>query len=662
MEAARKLTVLALTIVSVAASQALTRPGLSQSLRPMAPEDVISVRTPADPRIAPDGSKVLFVVREANLEANAVESSIWVHDVASGRTARLTQAEASHSSPRWAPAGDGFAFLSDRSGSAEIWLMPMAGGEPRQLSHSATAVRSFEWSPDGTRIAYTAAVELPEDERERRKAGDDARVFGAATALPKLWLLDATTGEARQLTSEELAIQELGWAPDGSTLIVAARPSTILDQIGETELYSVDAKSGALRRLTENAAVESSPLYSADGRAIYFTASDAERFVNAESNLYRLDPVTRAITPIAADYRFGLTDPMLDPSGTHLIMRAGVRSSVRLVSVSLDTGEVSTFVAAPGSVRGFDTAAGTGRVAYLFADAGRLTDLWLFDPDSGTNAPVTDLNPEQRQWQLGETRVETWKSRDGADVEGLLTLPVGYESGQRVPLMVMIHGGPEAAITLGHVPSYIDYHQVLAGAGWAVLRPNYRGGTNYGDAWVQGMNGDSGGGDYEDIMAGVEHLIASGIADPDRMGVMGWSWGGISTGWIVTQTGRFKAASAGAMVSNHFSIFGQADLTYDVEHFYIGGSPWANFERYMSKSPIAYVTRAKTPTLLLHGEADERCPLPQSVEFHKGLRSVGVETELVVYPREPHVFREPRHQLDKMRREMAWFARWVTVR
>jgi len=662
MQATRKLTIFALAIAASVSSPAFTRPGFSQALRPMTPEDVVTVRTVADPRISADGSRVLFVVRQADLGNNRVKSSIWVHEVTAGRTARLTQAEASHSSPRWAPGGDGFAFLSDRSGSTQLWWMPIDGGEARQLGRSATAVRSFEWSPDGARIAYTAAVELPEDERERREAGDDARVFGEATALPKLWLLDVATGETRQLTSEELAIQELAWAPDGSALVVAARPSTILDRIGETELYAVDVISGALRKLTENAAVESSPLYSADGRAIYFTASDAERFVNAESSLYRLDPSTGAVTPIAADYRYGLTDPVLDASGTHLIMRAGVRASIRLVSVNLDTGEVSTLVAAPGSVRGFDIAPGAGRIAYLFADARRLTDLWLFDADSGTNASVTDLNPEQRQWQLGETRVETWKSRDGADVEGLLTLPVGYVAGQRVPLMVMIHGGPEAAVTLGHVPSYIDYHQVLAGAGWAVLRPNYRGGTNYGDAWVQGMNGDTGGGDYEDIMAGVDHVVASGVADPDRMGVMGWSWGGISTGWIVTQTGRFKAASAGAMVSNHFSIFGQADLTYDVEHFYVGGSPWANFERYMSKSPIAYVTRAKTPTLLLHGEADERCPLPQSVEFHKGLRSVGVETELVVYPREPHVFREPRHQLDKMQREMAWFARWVTVR
>jgi dipeptidyl aminopeptidase/acylaminoacyl peptidase len=638
---------------------ALPSGGLAQASRPMTPEDVVAARLVSDPRISPDGSRVLFVVREADLEANDVRSSIWVHEVETGDSLRLTHVEARHGSPRWSPSGDGFVFLSDRSGSMQLWWMPAAGGEPRQLGESATPVGALAWAPGGERIAYTAAEALPEDAAERREAGDDARIFGELEDLPKLWLLDVATEEARQLTREALGIQGMAWAPDGSALVVAARPSTILDAIGETELYQVDAVSGAMRRLTDNDAVESAPIVTAGGDAVFYTAPDAERFVNRESNLFRLDLATGAVTELAADYRYGLDAPALGAGGGTVVLQSGVRAAERLVELDVASGDIRDLTPASGSVRGFDVAS-DGRIAYVFTDAGRLPDLWLRDSGGSPRGPVTDLNPGQREWQLGETRVETWRSRDGAEVEGLLTLPAGHAAGAPAPLMVVIHGGPEAAMTLGHVPSYMDYHQVLAGAGWAVLRPNYRGGTNYGDAWVQGMNGDTGGGDYEDIMSGVDHLIAAGIADPDRLAVMGWSWGGISTGWIVTHTDRFRAASAGAMVSDHFSVFGQADLTFDVEHFYVGGSPWADPARYLSMSPIGHVTSARTPTLLLHGEADERCPLPQSVEFYKGLRSVGVDAELVVYPREPHVFREPRHQLDKMQRELAWFGRWVT--
>jgi len=654
----RKLMMPYRAIVTIAACAALSGAGFAQSSRPMTPEDVVEVGALLDPRIAPDGSRVLFVVSQADLERNRIDNHIWVYEADSGESLRLTYAEASHSYPRWSPRGDGFAFLSDRSDSMQIWWMSTAGGEARKLGDSATPVLALAWSPAGTHIAYTAAEAVPEATRERREEGDDARIFEQPTDLPKLWVLDVATGEQEQLTSEELAIQDLAWAPDGTTLVVAARPSTIIDRIGDTELYLVDATTGALRRLTDNAAVEATPLYTADGNGILYTASDAERFVNAESKLFRLDLAAGDVEQLAADYPYGLTAPVLAKGGASVVLAAGVRATVRLVEVDLDADAVRELTSASGSVRGFDVASELGRIAYLFTDAERLVDLWTLDDGDTPRGPVTDLNPQQREWQLGETRVETWRSSDGAEVEGLLTLPVG-RADQPVPLMVMIHGGPELANTLAHVPWYIDYHQVLAGAGWAVLRPNYRGGTNYGDTWLQGMNGDTGGGDYEDIMTGVDHLVAAGIADPDRLAVMGWSWGGISTGWIVTHTDRFRAASAGAMVSNHFSVFGQADLTFDVEHFYIGGSPWSDPQRYLSMSPIGYVTEASTPTLLLHGEADVRCPLPQSVEFYKGLRSVGVDAELVVYPREPHLFREPRHQLDKMQRELAWFARWV---
>ncbi|MBW1688295.1 MAG: S9 family peptidase [Deltaproteobacteria bacterium] len=350
---------------------------------------------------------------------------------------------------------------------------------------------------------------------------------------------------------------------------------------------------------------------------MFYTASDGSRFLNAEPKLFRLDIESREIQRLAADREHAVGDLRRSHDGRRLYFVSGMRTNRRLCSYDLEDDRVEVLTRQDGTVLGFDVSPGGATLGLVFSDDSHLPELWTGTPDPYRAEPAPKVNSLADEWLLGETRVERWRSRDGWEIEGLLTLPVEYRAGRRYPLMVVLHGGPHSAVTSALRPGYTDYNQVLAGRGWAVLRPNYRGGSNYGDLFAQGMDGDTGGGDFHDIMTGVDHLIDAGIADADRLGVMGWSWGGISTGWIVSHTDRFRAASAGAMVSNHFSVFGAADLTYDVELFYIGGSPYANPSRYMSMSPIGHVMKAKTPTLLLHGMEDVRCPYPQSVEFYK---------------------------------------------
>lgn len=643
----------------VLVSLILVLPWAAAAQRPMTFDDVLSYKAVSSPAISPDGQVVVFVVREADLEKNAFTEQLWRYDAASGSSRRITFTGARNRAPRWAPDGLAVAFLSDRAERTQIYLMPREGGEARPVTRHATPVQSFRWSPDGRSIAFTAVDAKSDETRKAEEAGEDAVVVEARFDWPKLWVVDVETGEARQIVTDDVNVEEYAWSPDGARFALRVRPTTLFDWSRQSEIHVMPAGGGPLTRLTDNDTAESGLLWSADGRALLYTAADEARFINAEPKLFRIDVASREIQRLAASYEHGIDDLAWEPGGGRLLFLSGVGASQRLSALDVETGAITTLTRTDGTVTGFDVA-GAGMVAFVFTDAAHLPDLWWgrLAPFDAKATPA--INAQAANWQLGDTRVVRWTSTDGWEIEGLLTLPVGYQPGRRYPLMVVLHGGPHAAVTRAFAPNYIDYHQLLAGRGWAVLRPNYRGGSNYGDRFAQGMNGDTGGGDFRDIMTGVDHVIAQGIADADRLGVMGWSWGGISTGWIVTQTDRFKAASAGAMVSNHFSVFGEADLTYDVEYFYVGGTPWADPGRYLSMSPIGHVMKARTPTLLLHGQEDVRCPFPQSMEFYRGLKAAGVETQLVAYPREPHVFREPKHQLDKMQRETAWFERHVT--
>lgn len=637
----------------------LVLPWAAAAQRPMTPDDVVGYRAVSSPAISPDGRTTVFVVREADLDGNRFTQHLWRHDAGADRSRRITFEGTRNASPRWAPGGGGVAFLSNRGETTQIYLMPRDGGEARPVTAHATAVQAFRWSPDGRTIAFTAADPKSEEREKREKAGYDEVVVNERFDWPKLWVVDVESGQETRLVADDVNVEEFVWSPDGSRLALRARPTTLLDLSRRGEIHVMPAAGGPMTRLTDNETMEHGLVWARDGRSIYYTASDESRFVNAESKLYRLDVESRTIQRLASDYPYGISNLTLAADGRRMLFVGGVRASQRLSALDLAAGTVTELSRADGTVTGYDVSDDGRTVALVFSDASHLPELWHGALEPFGAAPTPTVNPQAAEWRLGETRAIQWKSRDGWEVEGLLTLPVGYEPGRRYPLVVMLHGGPEAAITLALDPGYIEYPQVWAGRGWAVLQPNYRGGSNYGDRFLQGMNGDTGGGDFHDIMTGVDAVVAEGVADPARLAVMGWSWGGISTGWIVTQTDRFKAASAGAMVSNHFSVFGEADLTYDVEYFYVGGTPWADPAKYLRMSPIGHVMNAKTPTLLLHGMEDIRCPTPQSTEFYRGLQAAGVETELVTYPREPHVFREPAHQLDKMRREIEWMEKHV---
>jgi dipeptidyl aminopeptidase/acylaminoacyl peptidase len=307
-------------------------------------------------------------------------------------------------------------------------------------------------------------------------------------------------------------------------------------------------------------------------------------------------------------------------------------------------------------------AAGSASLVYLEQGPKSPNDVYVqnLDPSSAPLVSpakrLTNLNPKLNDFALSVTEVVQWKAPDGREIEGLLHRPSGSD-GKKLPLIVHVHGGPSGAYTMSFPASMNNYHHILTGRGYAVLQPNFRGSTGYGATFQRLNFKDWGKGDFQDIMSGVDAMVERGIADPGRMALQGWSYGGYMCAWSITQTTRFKAASCGAALTNLISMYGTNDIPSTLDD-YFGGAPYAEEDAYWQASPMAHVTEVKTPTLILHGQADDRVPLGQAQELYLALRKLGVPTEFVTYPREPHGFREPNHQIDKIERELAWFQKW----
>jgi dipeptidyl aminopeptidase/acylaminoacyl peptidase len=431
------------------------------------------------------------------------------------------------------------------------------------------------------------------------------------------------------------------------------------------DLYLLDVTSGQIERLTTNHEVaESAVTFSPDSRWLAFSSpDDTTRYSMTNNRLY-----LRSVQERGAPFRkMGTTfdgDVRVDfwsKDGNTLYFNQGIKATNQLMALDFKTATVKPVTSEKASLR-VNVDDDSGVVLITYADPRTPSTLYTVDSlaQVGTKSAwrqLTDPNPQVRQFALGEQEEITWKSTDGSLVSGVLTRPVGYQPGQRYPLIVAIHGGPAGADVLGFNGGYGS--QVYAGAGYAVLMPNYRGSTNYGVKHKTDIVGNYFQKGYEDIMTGVDHLIAQGIVDGNRMGALGWSAGGHWSNWILTHTDRFKAISSGAGTSNWISMYAQSDVQRN-RQFYLGNKlPYDDFDAYWNQSPLKYIKNAKTPTMIHVVEGDPRVPSPQSVELHMALKQLGVPTELYMYPGNTHGIPDPRNQLVKSVSEMAWMDYYV---
>ncbi|MCG6954380.1 MAG: S9 family peptidase, partial [Gemmatimonadetes bacterium] len=612
----------------------------------LTPEQTLAVRQPSDPQVSPDGRQVAFVATEPPRGTNRPRA-IWILDAASHETRRLTWSGGSEWAPAWSPDGRTLALLSDRGDATQIYLLPMAGGDAAPLTEGKSGVRSFEWSPDGSSIAFVAAEPRTEEEEKQIKDKDDARVVDADDRQSRVWVVDVATKKVRQLTKEPWAIRQVVWAPKGDALFATATDRPASDENTE-RIVRVGLADGSVEVVASPSGPFSNVTVSPDGSTLGWVAARVDGPTPH-------DLFTQALTSEAPH---NLTATTLDrpvggvvwqPDGTlTAVVQDGFGSQLEAITAD---GQVRTLVDASVNPSSYSLKGGT--LAFVGETATVAPEVWL-SVKGATPVKATMVNAEWKHPPLVAPRIFTYRSFDGTPIEAALLTPTDLAAGTKPPLVVLIHGGPTGRWS----DRFESWGQLLVARGYVVFYPNIRGSSGYGFDFLTSNRADWGGGDYKDVMAGVDTLVARGLVDPDRMGIGGWSYGGYMSEWAITQTQRFKAAVVGAGLSDLASEFGTENgPSYD-EWFW--GLPYEHLDRFVQRSPVTFAKNVRTPTLILQGTEDTTDPQGQSDQLYRPLKRYGVDVEYVLYPREPHGLREERHLLDRLNRIVGWYGKYLT--
>ena len=647
----RNLTLLIVFVLAV--------PVAGQERRAMTTDDGLDMVQVGRAMISPDGSWVLFSKSELNWEENERETTWWRVSAEGGEPYRYIGDDGGGNF-QFSPDGSRLAFTRSVDDESQLFLLPTTGGEAVQLSEHETSIGSYAWSEDGSKIIFVATEPRTDEEEEAREAGYDAIFVDEGPNGQQsgnwnnLWLIEVESGAERRLTDTDHRIGSFSVAPNGDRILFTSRIENRRNQQNLSEIQLLEVEAGTIRQLTDNSAPEGRLSWAPDGRSFAYTARTDGEWELLLDKIWVMDPDggDRRIVSGAFDGNIG--NFVWAPDASAILFSGLHGTNNNLYRINLGSDSVEQITSSAGSLAPSSFSRDRAKMAYVFQDFDTPADIWV-GPTDGTGAvQLTDVNPTiTDELVLGQGEVIRWESRDGTEIEGILMLPAEYQSGV-LPLLLHIHGGPAGVFR----NSFSASNHVWAGLGYAQLFPNVRGSSGYDDDLLRGNLRDIGSGDYEDLMTGVDELISRGIADPDKLGLRGWSYGGILGGWTITQTDRFKGASVGAMVSDWTSEYGPG-FNHDVRLWYIGGTPWDNTDEWRERSALTHVANVTTPTLVLHGINDRTDTEPQSMMFFQALKDQGKITRYIRFPREPHGFQEPRHQRTRDVEEIRWIQKYV---
>ena len=657
----RSLAVASLLVVLFASA------AVAQTTVEWTPEMQVKLKTVGSPRVSPDGKRVVYTVNEPVMTADKSEfvNQIWLATIATKQNVQLTFGDKSSTNPKWSPDGNWIAFTSNRKDNKNnIYLLNLNGGEAEPLTDVKTSVSDFAWSPDGKSIAFRMTDAKTDEEEKNDKARNDFRWVDENLKMSRLYVISLQKDangkrEPRKLTAANYNVQEFDWSADGSQIAFGHTKSPGANDWTTSDISIVEVASGKVTMLANTPAAESSPTYSPDGKSIAVLVSDnPPRW--AQTGLIQIFSTSGGAPKVVAasyDGQPGIAGWSAD--GKRIYFAEAKGTGTQLYTVDVAANRIEEVKLTP-AVYNAMTLNKTGTMFGLVRQTSDTPgDVYVASVSDFAPVQISRVNADVKLPPVGRTEVIRWKSKDGKEIEGLLTYPVGYQAGRRVPLILNIHGGPAGVFMQTYLGGRGVYPLATFSArGYAILRPNPRGSSGYGTEFRRANMKDWGMGDYQDLMTGVDRVIEMGVADPERLGVMGWSYGGFMTSWVVTQTKRFKAASAGAPVTNLMSFNGTADIPSFVPD-YFGVQSWDAIDVYQKHSPMFNVKGVSTPTMIQHGEADVRVPISQGYEFYNALKVQGVPTRMLVLPRQPHGPTEPRMQLAAMKANLDWFDKYI---
>ena len=627
------------------------------------PLESMKIKSISQTEISNDGKSVAYVVREPIMEDKKSEylSQIWVIDTESKENIQYTFNQKSSSSPKFSPDGKKIAFLSSRSGKNQIWIMNTLGGEARMLTKEKKGVRSIKWSPDGKMISFLKSDDDTEDEIKSKENKTDVILVDKNFKYSHIYSYHFDEDTVTKVTSGNYSVNSFDYSPNGKKIIFSHQEDTNINTgFINTDISVIDSDGKNLRLLVDRPGRDGNPIFSGDGNKFAFISSGGKQESIGLGDVFVYDLKNDEIKKLANTFNRSSNIISWTSDDEYLLISESVKTTGQLLLLPTNGDRYISWSKEKynnGVISSVVKSKFSEKIVLCYENLNTPVEVYISETNKPSFEKLSDIN-NLKYPKLSKTEIISWKSYDGKEIEGILTYPKNYKKGSKYPVILQIHGGPAGVFSErfnGRPGIYMT--EYFSEKGYITIKPNPRGSTGYGKEFRYANYKDWGYGDYEDVVSGVDKVIEMGIGDPDRQFVMGWSYGGYLTSFIVTKTNRFKAASMGAGLPNLISMVTTTDIQdYLVAH--MGAEFWEDYDTYEKHSAIYQIKNTKTPTQIIHGSNDLRVPFTQGQEFYRALDRLGVDTEMVVYPRTPHGPREPKFLMDVSDRILTWFEKY----